>query len=135
MPYRATLRTARMQLVLDDLMGKTFAASTGSATAPKLYIGTNALSGATGVLAVIPLSNPPFSLSGDVLTLLGVPITVAATGAGIAAKAELRRNDGTTVIRDGLTVGTSGTNVIIGGVTNLAIGDSLKVESCTITHP
>lgn len=123
-----------MQLVLDDVQGKTFAASTGSATQGKLVIGTSALAGGgTGVLATVDLPTTPFSLSAAVLTLLGVPHIVTATAGGTAAKAELRRNDGT-VVRDGLTVGTSGTHVII---TNTAVeaGDEVKVTALTITHP
>ena len=80
--YSSTLKDNRMQLVSDLIAGKTAAASTGSATAGKLVIGTSALSGATGVLATFTLSSTPFSLSGGVLTLAGVPLTVAASASG-----------------------------------------------------
>jgi hypothetical protein len=44
--YSATLKTNRMQLVADLIAGKAAAASTGSATAGQLVIGTASLSGA-----------------------------------------------------------------------------------------
>ena len=71
--YSSTLKTNRMQLVADLIASKTAAASTGSATAGSLVIGTSALSGATGVLVTVPLSATPGTVSGSVLTLSGTP--------------------------------------------------------------
>lgn len=78
-----------------------------------LVIGTNTLSGPTGVLATITLtSNPPFSIASKVATLLGVPLTATPSVSGTAALAELRDSAGNTV-GSTLTVGTSGTDVIV----------------------
>lgn len=130
--YAAAVKTKRMQSVIDKVDGKTYAASTGSAVAGSLVIGTSALSGATGVLATIPLPTPSFVESGGVITLQGVPLTAAATAAGTAAKAELRDNGGTTIV-SGLTVGTSGTDIIV-GTTTVSVGLDVEVISGTLTH-
>lgn len=130
--YNATLKTNRMQLVSDLVAGKTQAASTGSATGGQLVIGTSALSGATGVLATIPLPTTPFTVSGAVATLAGVPLSVTASGSGTAALAEFRNNGGSTVV-SGLTVGTSGSDIIL-GTTSITSGGTVTITSGTITH-
>lgn len=130
--YSATLKTNRMQLLADLVAGKTAAASTGSATAGQLVIGTASLSGATGVLATIALPTTPFTVAGAIATLQGVPLSVAASASGTAALAELRNNAGTTVC-SGLTVGTSGTDIIL-GTTTITSGGTVTITSGTITH-
>ena len=130
--YNTTLKDNRMQLVADLIASKTAAASTGTATAGSLVIGTSALLGATGVLATIPLSATPGTVGSGVLTLSGVPLQATATATGTAALAEFRNNAGTTVV-SGLTVGTSGTNIIINS-TSISSGQAVQVTSGTITH-
>lgn len=130
--YAATLKTNRMQLVSDLVATKVAAASTGSATAGQLVIGDGTLSGATGVLATIALAATPFTISGAVATLAGVPLSVAASATGTASKAELRNNAGTTVV-SGLTVGTSATDIIL-GTTSITSGGTVTITSGTITH-
>lgn len=136
--YSSTLKNQRLQMVNDTVAGKTYASSTGTATAGQLVIGTSALSGATGVLATIPLVttgsaggafNTP---SSGVLTLAGTPLSATATGTGTAALAEFRTNGGTTVV-SGLTVGTSGTDITI-NATAVSSGQTVQVTSGTITH-
>lgn len=129
--YNSTLQGDRMQLVIDRLAGKTPAASTGTATAGSLVIGTSALSGSTGVLATLTLQTAPFTRSGNVITLAGVPLTANATATGTAAKAELRDNSGTAYVS--LTVGTSGTEIILNS-TAVTSGQPVVVNSGTITH-
>lgn len=131
--YNASLKTNRMNLVVNAL---------GTATAPtipttgtltgKLVIGTSALSGSTGVLATITLNTTPATVSGDVLTISGVPLSVAASDTGTAALAELRRNDDTVIV-SGLTVATSGGNVTISN-TSITTGQTVQVTSATLTH-
>lgn len=91
-----------------------------------LVIGTNALSGATGVLATITLQLPSFTISNKVATLAGTPLTTSATGTGTAAKAELRDSSSNTII-SGLTVGVSGTDIT---VNNTSVVNALNV-TCT----
>lgn len=130
--YNATLKTNRMQLVADLIASKVAAASTGSATAGQLVIGTASLSGATGVLATIALPTTPFTIAGAVATLQGVPLSVAASATGTAALAALRNNAGTDVAT-GLTVGTSGTDVIL-GTTSITSGGTVTITAGTLTH-
>jgi sugar (pentulose or hexulose) kinase len=130
--YAATLKTNRMQLVADLIDSKVAAASTGAGSAGQLVIGTGALSGSTGVLATIALPNPPFTISGAVATLAGVPLSVAASASGTAALAELRNNAGITVV-SGLTVGTSATDIIL-GTTTISSGGTVTITAGTITH-
>lgn len=130
--YSSTLKSKRMQLVADLIAGKTAAASTGTATAGNLVIGTSALSGATGVLATVALSTTPFTESGGVLTLQGTPLTATASATGTAAKAEIRDNAGNVIV-SGLTVGTSSADVIV-GTTAITSGQTVSVSSGTLTH-
>lgn len=129
--YPNTVKTPRLQVVADLIASKTIAASTGTATAGSLVIGTSALSGSTGVLATIPLSATPGTVSANVFTLSGTPLSATATATGTAALAEFRNNADTTII-SGLTVGTTGTDVIIGS-TSISSGQTVQVTSGTIT--
>lgn len=132
--YAESLATARLNLVVNSLGTATAPTiSTTGTAAGKLVIGTSALSGATGVLATINLSTTPATVSGRVLTLSGTPLSATASADGTAAKAELRKNDGTVVV-SGLTVGTTGTDIIIASTT-VTNGQSVQVTSGTITHP
>jgi hypothetical protein len=130
--YSGTLKNNRMQLVADLIAGKVAAASTGTATAGSLVIGTSALSGATGVLATIALPTTPGTVSGGVLTLSGTPLSATASAAGTAAKAQFRDNAGTVIV-DGLTVGTSASDIIVGSTT-VSSGQTVTITSGTITH-
>ncbi len=134
--YIASLRTDRLRLVLNDLGTATAPTiSTTGTLAGSLVIGTSALSGATGVLATVTLPTTPASVTGDVLTLLGVPLTATASATGTAAKAELRDNAGNAIVT-GLTVTASGGggDVIISSVA-ITSGQTIQVNSGTITHP
>jgi hypothetical protein len=106
--------------------------NTALGAAGVLVIGTAALSGATGVLATVPLANPAGAVAGGVLTLGGMPRSATATAAGTAAKAELRDSGGT-VVASGLTVGLSGADIIIGTVT-ISVGLTVQLNSGAITH-
>lgn len=130
--YAAAVKTNRLANVNDAINSKTYVAGSGAGAAGSLVIGTSALSGATGVLATIPLQNPAATVSGSVLTIAGVPISVVATGAGTAALAEIRNNAGDVIV-SGLTVGTSGADIIINSVL-ISAGQTVQLDSGTITH-
>lgn len=130
--YSSTLKNNRLQLVADLIAGKTAAASTGTATAGSLIIGTSSLVGGTGVLATITLGTTPGTVSGGVLTISGVPLSATASATGTAAKAELRDNSGNVIV-SGLTVGTSGSDITISS-TSITSGQTVQVTSGTITH-
>jgi hypothetical protein len=130
--YSTTLKSNRMQLVIDLINGLTQASSTGSASAGSLVIGTSSLSGATGVLATLALDTTPATVSSGVLTLSDTPLSVTASASGTAAKAEFRNNAGTVIV-SGLTVGTSGTDIVL-GTTTITSGGTVTITSGTITH-
>ena len=72
------------------------------------------------------------TVAGGVLTFNAVG-NATATGAGVAAIARLFKTDGTTMVIEGLTVGTSGTNIIITNAT-IAVNDVITTSSATITE-
>src|SRR5882724_4687336 len=130
--YSNTVKDNRLNVANDAVNSKTYVAGSGAGSAGTLVIGTSSLSGATGVLATIVLQNPAFTEASQVLTLAGVPLSVAASASGTAAKAELRNNAGTVVV-SGLTVGTSATDIIL-GTTTITSGGTVTITAGTITH-
>jgi hypothetical protein len=110
-----------MQAVRDDIDS-----GAGAAT---LEIGT---SGFGSTLITFTLSDPASTVTGDVLTLSGMPKTANASAGGTAAEARIKEFGGTVIV-SGLTVGTSGTNVIISNTT-ITNGASYSLTSGTITH-
>lgn len=118
--YAAAVKTARMQAVRD-------AVNAGSA-AGKLEIGTT---GMASILATISLTDP-VTVSADVLTLLAAPATAVAANSGTAAAARIRDSDNNNVAT-GLTVGTSGTDVVLDS-TSITAGQDVTINSATITH-
>lgn len=72
------------------------------------------------------------TVSGGVLTFNAVG-NATASGAGTAAIARLFKTDGTTMVIEGLTVGTSGTNIVISNTT-IAINDVITTSAGTITE-
>ena len=72
------------------------------------------------------------TVSGGVLTFNAVG-SATASGAGTAAVARLFKTDGTTMVIEGLTVGTSGTNIIITNTT-IAVSDAVTTSAGTITE-
>jgi hypothetical protein len=96
------------------------------------------LTAADVVLVTFTLAATAGTVSGGVLTFsdnnggtAGI-LNAAATASGVAAKAIYTTSADVTVI-SGLTVGTSGTDLIIDN-TNIASGQSVTVNSATITH-
>ena len=88
------------------------------------------------VLVAIPLSDPSFARGGTkpntLITMQGVPKSANATGTGTAAVARIKEG-GATVIADGLTVGTSATDIILNSV-SITTGQQVSISSGTITH-
>jgi hypothetical protein len=120
--YAAALKTTRMQAVRDAID-----AGSGPGT---LEIGTT---GMASVLATITLADPASSVSGSVLTLLGVPRSdTSADASGVAAEARIRDSDANNVVT-GLTVGTSGADIIM-ATTTITVAQEVRIDSGTITH-
>lgn len=119
--YSNTVKHTRMDAVISAL-----------GSAGKLVIGTSALSGATGVLVTIPLANPAGVDTNGVLAFTTAGMSASASGTGTAAKAELRTS-ADVVVASGLTVGTSGTDVIL-ATTSINSGNTVTISSASITH-
>lgn len=85
-------------------------------------------------VAEFELARPCGTIAGRVLTFSGMPrVDVSAANAGTPVLARFE-DAGGNVIRNGLTVGTTGTDVIISTAT-VAQGDQVSLISATITHP
>ena len=93
------------------------------------------MTSANAILATFGLSASGGTVAGDVWTITLDATTVNAAAGGVAAKAEIRRsaaNGGGNPIT-GLTVGTTGTDVVLDN-TNLAAGQQVQITGATITH-
>lgn len=120
--YHATLKNTRMNDV------KTFIDSGGSAGS--LEIGTT---GMATVLAVLPLSYPCGTVSGDTLTLSAITSDASADNSGVAAEARIKKSDGTVAI-SGLTAGVGGSYNVNLNSASITAGGQVSVSSGTITH-
>jgi hypothetical protein len=120
--YIAALKSTRMQAVITSL-------DTGAGTAV-LDIGTTSMA---AVLVSITLAKPSFTESGGVLTMAGAPKSGTASASGTAAAARFRDAGGTNQTITGLTVGTSGTDIVLNS-TSITSGQTVTMNSMTITH-
>ncbi len=119
--YNATVKNARLQVVADAI-------DTGGAG--NLLIGT---AGMGSTLATIPLANPCGTVSGGILTFDTPVEDTSADNTGTAAAAAVY-SGGATLIISGLTVGTSGTDIILSSVALVAT-EPVTLNTATITHP
>jgi hypothetical protein len=101
-------------------------AGVGSAT---MEIGTT---GFAVTVATLTLADPASSVAGSVLTILGVPIGTTATGTGAPVEGRIKDPSGSVVV-SGLTVGTSGADIIISS-SPVTSGDTVTLTAGTITH-
>lgn len=114
----STLRNARSTAIVTEAGSGAKLAVYTAAYATKLYESVCAATLGT--------------VSGGVLTLNAVASATAVAG-GTAAIARLFKSDGTTMVIEGLTVGTSGTNIVITNTT-IAISDIVTTSAGTITE-
>lgn len=120
--YSTATKTARMNAVVAQI--------DAGAAAGKLEIGT---AGMATVLATFTLNDPCGTVSGAVLTLSGFPKSdTAADNTGTAAAARIRDSNNVDIIT-GLTVGLSGTDIVLDSV-NFTTGQTVTINSATITH-
>ena len=122
--YRTSLKSTRMTAVKDDI--------DSGAGAGKLKIGTAAMA---EVLCIITLGDPSGTVTDDVLTLSGFPRDndcETFSGTKTAAAAIITTSADDTVV-SGLTVGTSGTHIILDSV-SMTTGKNVRLTSATITH-
>lgn len=121
--YSTAVKTARMQAVANAID-----AGVGAGT---LEIGTTAMG---TVLATFQLVEPCGTVSGTVLTLDFTPAIsdTSADATGTAAAAQIKDGGGVVVI-SGLTVGTSGTDIILDS-TSITAGQTVTLTAGTLTH-
>ena len=119
--YPNSLKDTRLQAVIDAI--------DAGVSAGVLEIGT---AGMVAVLATVTLADPSATKLNGVLTLSGLPLSNAASATGIAAEARIRDSNSVDVIT-GLTVGTSGTDIVLDN-TSIASGQTVNITSGTITH-
>lgn len=123
--YRQILKNTRMVAVQTDI-------DQGSGNSKLLIANTNGFANLTDILVGITFPDPASSVSSDVLTFLGTPLSNTAAFSGTATQAKIVAPGGTDVIT-GLTVGTSGTNIIL-NTTTITAGQLVRLDSGTITH-
>ena len=90
------------------------------------------LTAADVVLATFGLDADGGMVTGDIWTLVFDADVVAASGAGTAAKAQIKTSGGDAHLT-GLTVGTSGEDIELNN-TSIAIGQDVELTSATIQH-
>lgn len=120
--YDTSVKTARMQAVADQI---------GDGGKIKIRDASN------NILAVFTLPAPCGVVSGAVLDLDMAPDLVttglAAAGAGVAAANAIITDAADATKVSGLTVGTSGTDIILDAAT-IAQGQTVTLLSGTLTH-
>lgn len=119
--YSATVKDNRMTQVLNAIDG-------GSGAG---YIEICSAAYAS-VLATITLSDPCGSVSDGVLTFTMPKSDPSADATGTAAIARIKDSNGTIVV-SGLTVGTSGTDIVLTSVAITAT-DTVTLNSAALTH-
>lgn len=119
--YRTSLKTTRMNDVKTDI-------DSGGA-AGTIEIGT---SGMGAVLAVLTLSYPCGSVTGDTLTFSAITSDSSADATGTAAEARIKNSAGTAIVT-GLTVGTSGANINL-NTTSIVAAGTVSLSAGSIQH-
>jgi hypothetical protein len=117
--YAADVKNARMDAVLAEI-----------GNGAKIVIGT---AGMASTLATLTLPTPSGTVSGDVLTLdMDPDVSATASGTGTAAAATITTSADVVKI-SGLTVGTSGTDIVLDSV-SITSGQTVTLATGTITH-
>lgn len=121
--YSTAVKTARMDAVIAQI--------DAGVAAGYIEIGTT---GMASVLATLTLADPSGTAAAGVLTFDFAPdiSDTSADNTGTAAEARIKDSTGTVVI-SGLTVGTSGTDIVLDSV-SITAGQTVTLTTGTITH-
>jgi hypothetical protein len=119
--YSADIKAARMQQVVSAIDG-----GPGQGL---LKIGT---AGMAKLLVSIPLADPSFVVKGAGIEING-PVSAPAVAIGKPAAAQITDSTGAVKI-DGLTVGGTGSNIILVPGQISAIGQIISITTAVITH-
>lgn len=127
----------RLSSTLANALANSVDTTLGNAGTIKIYTGTQPATAADAVsgtlLATFTLGSPGFGdASGGVITLSGVPLTVAAAATGTAGWFRMATSGAVTVM-DG-SVGTSGNQINL-NTTSITSGVNVTITSGTITMP
>jgi hypothetical protein len=114
--YATAVKTARMTATRDNFANGTL----------------EILTAADALLVTFGLDAAGGTISGAVWTLVFDASTVAASGTGTAAKAQVKDSGGTAELT-GLTVGTSGQDINLDSV-SITAAQNVTLSSATITH-
>jgi hypothetical protein len=114
----STLRNARSTAIVTEAGATAKLTVYTAAYGAVLYTST-----CSAVLGTVAAGVLTFNAVGD----------ATASGAGTASIARLFKTDGTTMVIEGLTVGTVGTNIIITNTT-IAVSDVITTSAGTITE-
>jgi hypothetical protein len=114
--YATAVKTARMTATRDNFANGTL----------------EILTSGDAVLVTFGLDAAGGTISGAVWTLVFDASTVAATGTGTAAKAQVKDSGGTAELT-GLTVGTSGSDINLDSV-SITAAQNVTLSSATVTH-
>lgn len=119
--YVNAVKDGRMQVTIDAI---------DAGTSPgKVEIGD---AGMSTVLVTFTLDDPCATTTNGVMTFSSLPLNANATATGTAAEARFRDSDNNDV-STGLTVGTSGTDVVISSTT-ITSGQQYSITVANITH-
>ena len=120
--YPTATKNRRMNAVRDDI--------DGGAGPGVLELGTAAMA---TILATFVLDDPcAANAVGGTITLAGLPKSVLASAAGFALEARIRDSNAVDVIT-GLTVGVSGSDIIV-DTTTITAGGEVNLQSASLRH-
>lgn len=114
-----TLRSARATAIVTEA---------GASAQIKLYTSAYAT-----LLGTLTCSATLGTVSNGVLTFNAITQDSSADASGTFALARLYKSDGTTMVIEGLTVGTAGTDIIMNAAASTA-GAAISMSSATITE-
>lgn len=128
----------RLSASLANTLADAIDSALGNAGTIKIYTGSqpataDTAEGGATLLATFTLGSPGFGpASGGVITLQGVPLTVAAVATGTAGWFRMETSGGANIL-DG-SVGTSGAQINL-NTTSVTSGVNVTITSGTITMP
>jgi len=120
--YNTNVKNARLTVVRDAI--------DAGADPGVLEIGT---AGFASVLAQVTLGDPCGTVAAGVLTFSGFPRSdTSANASGVAAVARIRDSNSVDIVT-GLTVGISGTDIVL-DTTTINAFQQVQINSAAITH-
>lgn len=117
--FNTTLRNARANAIVTEA---------GASAQIKLYTAAYAT-----LLGTLTCAATLGTVASGVLTFNAITQDSSADASGTFALARLYKSDGTTMVIEGLTVGTSGTNIVVNAAAS-TLGAAISMSSAVITE-